>query len=375
MLRAINIRIYPRGAAGGTFYAVVDDGTQCSRPFSLGTKDREEAEAWREQKLDEMRRIAKGEMLRPKRGPIGFDDAWAEYIALPEVKQKSQRTIKHERTCWRLFSEWCRDNRVLTLEHVTTAILKEYRRYLQSREKQHSKAHLDARSVNGYIQHAGVVFTYLVDAELLEMANPFRNIKPLKQERKAAKSRQWDEIVNVVQFSRQRGRDIHLVLVLGLYLGIRRSEILRARWEHIDWKQQRMTIHKTKPRTMTYSVNLYPEIIEALLPYRQPAGYIVRPDITVWPENVRYRWEYRKVMAAMFKALNAGRAADDKIEPFTTHQLRHTLITHLRVLGWPLPDVAAFVCQDEISITAKYGEAGPEMRRQELRVTLREQVG
>ena len=74
----------------------------------------------------------------------------------------------------------------------------------------------------------------------------------------------------------------------------------------------------------------------------------------------------------MFRSLNEKRAAEGRttVEAFSPHQLRHTLITRLISLGWSLQDVAAFVDQDEVSVTAKYGQQGPDLRRESLRVNV-----
>lgn len=357
-----HILLYPRGKAGGTYYAVVFDGQRKKGPFSIKTKDRETAYLWRDQEMARLR-APHVETAKPA---LTFDAAWDAYEKLPAVATKSPHTMKHERGCYRMFAAWCEAQGCTTVDAVTPAMAKEYRREMQ-RER-----NISATSVNNYISNVKPVWAYLIQEEVLDCDNPFRAIQPLKVSKKAPKSRSWDDVQAILLEAEQLGTDITLFLTLGLYLGIRRLEILRARWEDIDWTGQTITIHKTKPRPMQYTVNLYPELVERLLPHRQPVGYIVAPESPT-TDALALRWNYYRPLQAVFDSLNSKRPPEERIEPFSAHQLRHTLITHLRSLGWSLGDVAAFVCQNETAITEKYGEAGPELRRASLNISLERQ--
>jgi integrase len=361
-LSAPTISIFRRGGPKGVFYAQVNRTT----PFSLGTRDPKEAELWKQGKLADLRRSMLGisQHYAVEVEPLTFDEAWTAYVGLRSVQKKAAPTRVGEEITYRLFTEWCRLRGLSLFESVTPALIKEYRRYLQSRPRRGGGL-LDDTSVNNYVRDAGVVWKYLTAEEIYNGENPFKSVPKLAVAEKASKARNWEEVKYVIEASSRIDQDAHLVFVLGLYLGIRRSEILRARWEHIDWDANQITIHKTKPTVMTYTVNLYPDVRDALFAYRRDQGYIVKPGNTSRLTG-RYRWEYRSKMVSVFKQINKDRSDDCKIAPFSSHKLRHTLITHLRGLGWELKDIAAFVCQSETSVTEKYGKAGPDIRRETL---------
>lgn len=382
-IKTPKIHVYPRADAGGTFYAKVSGKNPItgkrSVPFSIGTKDPEEAELWRQKELARLRRVALGiESEFPedtKETTITLEEAWRLYSELAEVKRKSIHTLNLEALCFKMFREWCAARGVITIEAVTPMLIKEYRRHMQTTEKAGGGLR-DSQTVNNYIRDVGVVWKYLTAEEIYNGVNPFKSVPKLKVARKEAKSRPWSEVQEVVAEAKYHGRDIALAFILGMFFGIRKLEILRARWEHIDWEAGTITFHKTKPRPMKYTVNLYPEAIEAFLPYRCTKGYIVKPENNDWPAETRYRWEFRKQWDTVFKKVNKAREEKGlpKIKPFSPHQLRHTLITHLSGNGWSLDDIAAFLCQDETDVTKVYGKKGPELRRQTLKISLKERT-
>jgi integrase len=230
--------------------------------------------------------------------------------------------------------------------------------------------------VNNYITHLSAVWYHLTGEERIYTGiNPFKSIRKLKIESAPPKDRPWADVEAVVEEAALHGSNIHKAFVLTHLFGIRKVEMLRVRHSDIDWKRRTITFHKTKPRKKTYTVHMPPEAVEALMKYRQPGdAYFVKPESAAWPEDVEYRWHFRTAWQTVFRSLNAKREAASipKVEPFSPHQLRHTLITRLVSLGWPLQDVAAFVDQDEVTVTAKYGRQGPDLRRETLRVNTRD---
>lgn len=371
-IQSPSISVFRRGGANGVFYAQVNRTT----PFSLSTRDAKEAEQWKQGKLAEMRRTMLGisHLYPAEVVPLTFDDAWTAYEGLRLVKNKAAKTRKGEKFAYDKFKSWCMGRGLTLFSSVTPAHIKEFRRQLQTRPNLRGGL-LNSTSVNGYVRDAGVVWKYLAAEEIYDGENPFKHVAKLKVEEKEAKSRDWEEVKLVVDEARKYGKDIFLVFALGMYLGIRRSEILRARWEHIDWDADTITIHKTKPRVMTYTVNLYDEVRDALMDHRQESGYIIKPENGPCEKETSYRWEYRSQMETVFKKVNAERTDENKIASFSTHQLRHTLITRLRGIGWELKDIAAFVCQSETSVTEKYGKAGPDIRRETLVINVNTRIG
>ena len=263
-LSAPTISIFRRGGPKGVFYAQVNRTT----PFSLGTRDPKEAELWKQGKLADLRRSMLGisQHYAVEVEPLTFDEAWTAYVGLRSVQKKAAPTRVGEEITYRLFTEWCRLRGLSLFESVTPALIKEYRRYLQSRPRRGGGL-LDDTSVNNYVRDAGVVWKYLTAEEIYNGENPFKSVPKLAVAEKPSKARNWEEVKYVIEASSRIDRDAHLVFVLVLYLGIRRSEILRARWEHIDWDANQITIHKTKPTVMTYTVNLYPDVRDALFAY------------------------------------------------------------------------------------------------------------
>jgi integrase len=309
--------------------------------------------------------------------PITFDAAWAEYIRLPNVLVKAKKTLGTEERCYHVFADWCRKEGVSTIDAVTPALITKYRRSILARPKQRcGKGTPERITANNYIRHIAVVWSHLGSEEgIYTGVNPFRSVKQLKVDRheQESKARPWTDVQAIVAAAAAHSEDIHKVFVLAHYFGIRKLEVLRVRNSHIDWQNRRITFHKTKPRRKTYTVNIPAEALEAMLRYRKDGDdYFVKPGHRDWPEDVEYRWDFRSQWRTVFRHLNQKRKQNglEAIEEFSPHQLRHTLITYLISLGWSLQDVAAYVDQDEVSVTAKYGKKGPELRRETLQISL-----
>jgi len=130
---------------------------------------------------------------------------------------------------------------------------------------------------------------------------------------------------------------------LMLWLGLRESEAITARWEWFDWERATYTPGVTKGREAD-PLRVLPELAAYLAPLRATEGLLLcRPDGTPYGPGF---------MRAAIQSANSV----CKIKGITPHRLRGTIATWLSESGTPAQDVQAFLRHKDIRTTMVYLE-------------------
>lgn len=163
---------------------------------------------------------------------------------------------------------------------------------------------------------------------------------------------------------------IPLVFVLGLYFGFRKAEIAACHWEWFNWETGKLTLFNEDGFSTKSGNNRTIPIFEAalkwLMQFRKKSGYVYRPEITEIAEGAKYRTDFKKSFASVWKAAQAKREkereTDKTIEPIpnmTTHLMRHSFITNALKAGADVYEVADWVGHSSIYILETYRHAIP----------------
>jgi integrase len=138
---------------------------------------------------------------------------------------------------------------------------------------------------------------------------------------------------------------IDLVVGLLAYAGLRKAEVVAARWEWIDWNAKTLTVTQgdgftTKSRR-DRALPLHSKLVAILEPHQRPTGYIYAPDkVGAGKYRVDFQRPFRDVRMA------AG------LEWVTPHLLRHSWATNLIKAGAAVPKVSQWLGHSGIAITA-----------------------
>lgn len=149
----------------------------------------------------------------------------------------------------------------------------------------------------------------------------------------------WFEVVD------QAGRAPALSTAarLMLWLGLRESEVITARWEWFDWERATYTPGLTKGREAD-ALRVLPQLAGYLAPLRATEGLVAcRADGTPYGPGF---------MRDVIRVANAA----CKIKGITPHRLRGTIATWLSESGTPAQDVQAFLRHKDIRTTMAYLE-------------------
>lgn len=122
-----------------------------------------------------------------------------------------------------------------------------------------------------------------------------------------------EDVQKLLSEAKKRGRQTELVVLLGVYGGLRKNELLNLRWEALDFdeKEPKLIIpNKTiikRPRIVLMSRKIF----DALLPHRKQSGYVFENER---PSNGIHRYHYdpKKSLDSALKA--AGLDIDDAFQ-------------------------------------------------------------
>ena len=328
----------------GVFYVKVRtaDGREIRK--SLNTRNRREATKMCQVVESE---IAQAQLTGRPSDLLDFEEAWKTYHAAL-VNHKKYSSIRTEQAAWEKFSTWCENRGITTIQSIKVGDVAIWQSALLADGKA-------AAGVNNRLRMCKCVLNHLIRLEVFAGPNPFTKVKVLKENNKV-KFLPWEKIQEFVELSKGVGRDIHLVFVLGAYAGLRKDEILRARWEHVEWDQNRMWIDGTKSSASSDYVPLHESLREALETFKEESGYIVRPEKELSGAPNSYRWEWSRQWARVEKAEaeTAATAKEHSVGHITPHQLRHSVATHLLDIGYNLQQVAVFLRHSSDIPTRKY---------------------
>lgn len=298
-------------------------------------------------RLEVEKQIAEAQITGRVSDVLPFKEAWDIYYAALSVHKKHS-SIKTEDCAWRLFSAWCETRGIMTVQSLKVGDITQWQAVLLA-------AGRAPAGVNNRLRMCKTVLNHLIRLQALDGINPFSRVKALKEDNKV-NFLPWEKVLEFIELSKGDGQDIHLVFVLDAYAGLRKDEILRVRWEHVDWKQNRIWIDGTKTSASSDYLPLHTTLRKALEPYKEKAGYIVRPEKEETDAPNSYRWEWGRAWARVeqAEAAAAKEAGTKSAGHITPHQLRHSVATHLLDVGFNLQQVAVFLRHASEVPTRKY---------------------
>lgn len=147
-----------------------------------------------------------------------------------------------------------------------------------------------------------------------------------------------------------RGRDAHLLVALGLYAGLRRSELLALRWIDVDLGQRVLHVRNHaafvsksgRGRAVPMARELH-AILAGIAP-RVGTAYVIAPHRLHRPK--RPRWAFDKTIAAIARAA--------AVPHFHPHAMRHDFATRCIESGVPLSKVKLWMGHASITTTHRY---------------------
>lgn len=185
-------------------------------------------------------------------------------------------------------------------------------------------------------------------------SNPARRVEKFKEERRDRWIRPDELPALIEQINKHPNPYVRAALWLYLLTGMRKSELLQARWDAIDWERAELRLGRTKAGR-THYIPLSGPAIELLrnLPRREGNPYLL-PGAKVGQHLVNINKAWREVREA------AG-VADIRL-----HDLRRTVGSWMAQAGNSLHLIGKVLNHSNASTTAIYARFGEDQIRQAL---------
>lgn len=151
-----------------------------------------------------------------------------------------------------------------------------------------------------------------------------------------------------------------LGLLLSLLTLVRKSELLRAKWEHIDFEQRKWLIPETKADSATghsreMVVYMSDQVIEIFKELKTIAGN--EPFVFVGRQSGTH------ISHNAFNTAQKSALALTDLPPFTVHDLRRTASTHLNEQGFHSDAIEACLNHTMRGVRGVYNKAKYEKER------------
>lgn len=181
--------------------------------------------------------------------------------------------------------------------------------------------------------------------------HPLGGIRLPKVPRRQAVFLTREERDRILSAAAKSGQDYFLLFACGVYLGMRKAELLALKWEYLDFQQKVAQILNTDEFTTkngrNRSVPMCADLIQALTPYRRSTGYVLKP-LKPMGKNRRYRWEFKDGFQSIVKAAGLDTAI------FTPHTLRHSFASIMAQAGVSLYKIGQWMGHSTSEVTELY---------------------
>jgi integrase len=263
---------------------------------------------------------------------------------------KRPRTVKRQIYEWDSFIKWAKP---LKLGGVRAEDIKRYRDHLLENRR------LAESTTNNVLRNISSIFTFAIkEMRVFDGPNPVIGIRLTeKDDPPYPRYLARDEIEAVLTAAKEHSRDIYLFFALGLFSGMRKNEIINAKWSWIDFKKGgRILVQcgdKFKTKSGKNRVIPFHDRLRAILSQNgHGAGYIVYPDYPDKKDPTKYRVNCERAFKTAVK--NA------RIEDFSPHTMRHTFASWLAIEGVSLYKIKSWLGHSNIKTTEIYAHLQPQ---------------
>jgi len=305
-------------------------GTRIKKKTQIQNRRGAEAE-WAKMKTELLENPS---LARLQKG--SFSELCSEYLAYSKTNKASW---KADRSRLKNMLQFFGDN--LPINKITSQLVERYKSQRLSLVK--------ASTLNREISLMKHLMRKAVEWGYLSV-NPTEGIKQLREENKMLRfisMNEWQRLHFVAD------DHLRLILELGFYTGMRRSEIRNLKWTHVDLSRRQLEIINSKSGKKRFV-----DIGEILFNTLQE---VTENSVSEFVVTGRQGGQSKDWTGAFKKALKEA-----QIEDFRFHDLRHSFASHLVMGGTPLVTVSELLGHSNIQMTMRYSHLSPAHKRQAI---------
>jgi len=269
------------------------------------------------------------------------DDFWQRYSEWAAA-HKRPRSIERTDLSWRHLTVFAEPKK---LGDVTRDTIEKYKAWRK-------KADVTDQTVNNELRDLQAIFSRAIREEWYTGANPALGVERFTIPRTMPTFHSDEELNKLLNAARARGRVTEWVVLLGAWAGLRRSEIINARWEWFTFDPKKPTIHVSRSEGFEVKdhedrmIPMSRRIYDALEPHMKPEGFLFEP--APWSKGKHhYRFDPKRGLLDALKAAGLTTKA-----PF--QRLRHTFGSLHAQKGKSLYSIAKWMGHSSVTVTERH---------------------
>ena len=265
-----------------------------------------------------------------KKAKVKFETLVEQYLQYAKVNKRSWDRDQRSLKCL------SRDFGGKYLYEITTYDIENYK-MIRSKT-------LFPASVNRELACLKHMLNKAVEWEMLEV-NPAKKVRLLRENNQRIRYLTQEEIERLYSSSA-----IHLkpIIFTALFTGMRKSEILKLKWEDVNFTQGIIFVRDSK-NGETREIPMSDQLMQTLRSLQFNAPYVF----------ARESGKPHICIKTAFQ--NAVKRA--KLTDFRFHDLRHTFASHLAMSGIDLIAIKELLGHKTISMTLRYAHLSPDHKR------------
>lgn len=203
------------------------------------------------------------------------------------------------------------------------------------------------RTINRDLAALRSLFTKAVEWGFLK-EHPMKGVKGLKYQKRPPTFLTLDQVDQLLEACSYP--PLYLFVVLGVYTGMRRSEIEGLRWSDVDLRRKEIRVQEDT-KNNEYRIIPMAELVEKAL---RAAHSPFQEYVLTLPDGRTFRRSEKRFQAAL------GAAGLPRIR---IHDLRHSFASNLVTGGTPLNVVQELMGHRDIKTTMVYAHLAPNAKR------------
>jgi len=318
----------------------IDYSFRGKRIREAAAPSRKEAEAMLAARMKDIRE-KKFNLDTRKEKEVLFDDLCREFLAYSKTNKRSyERDVASVKMLKQTFGS-------RYLRQITPKMVEDYKAQRKVAFSKKRKRMLSPATANRELTCLKTMLNKAVEWEMVE-ANPAAKVKLLREPKGRLRYLTEVEANMLVECY---GDHLKPIVVTALNTGMRLGEILKLKWEEVEFENQIIYVTNTKNGEQR-QIPMNKTLTETLqgIKLEKPSPWVFC--------NPRTHNPYRSVRFCFDKAKReAG------IEGFDFHDLRHTFASRLVMRGVDLVTVKELLGHKQVEMTLRYAHLSPKHKR------------
>jgi len=159
-------------------------------------------------------------------------------------------------------------------------------------------------TINNSLKDLQAIYNRAAKLSLYTGPNPFKRAERLRLDKKMPGFHTEEELVRLLECARAHDIEIEWVVLLGGWAGLRKNELVNARWEWFEFDSEQPVIRVQSSEDFKLkdheerTIPMSERVRRALAPHRRESGYLFPGDMS----NSRYRFDPRRGLEACLRS-------------------------------------------------------------------------